>query len=160
MSRSLVINMERYTAEESRTCASISTAPTTETQPIYRQFLKYWTEERQRSFGAVCREVLMDMPSDIRSRQRQKFVPLLAVAKLGGKQLFEETIAAIEWFSAIPDTSNPSLGHRLLCDIARIFYRQVLLHETKNGRPNYRKPPVVLYQHTTGVNLMPTLKAG
>ena len=158
LSRSLVINMERYTAEESRGVKEYCHCTDDITLPIYRASLGYWTEDRQREYGAVCREVLRDIPSSIRSRQRQKFVPLLAVAKLGGRQLFDETLAAIEWFSTIPDTSNPQLGHRLLCDIARIFHRQVLLHKRTALDPITGAPSVVLRQPTTGVYLMPTQK--
>jgi uncharacterized protein DUF3631 len=158
LSRSLVINMERYTAEESRVVREYFLCTEEVTLPIYQQFLKYWTAERPRAFGRVCREVLKDIPAQIISRQRQKFVPWLATAKLGGKQLFDESIAAIEWFSAIPDTANPALGHRLLCDIARIFHRQVFLHERKAPDPITGKPTEVLYQPTTGVYLMPSQK--
>jgi DNA polymerase I-like protein with 3'-5' exonuclease and polymerase domains len=158
LSRSLVINMERYLQSESVQIKEYCFCTDDVTSPVYRSFLTYWTEERQQAFGGICREVFLDFPKAIISRQRLKFIPILAVAKLSGLSIYEETLEAIRWFVDVPESSSPTLAHQLICDVARIFYRQALLHQMGAADPVTKQHSIIKKQPRTGACLLPTLQ--
>jgi hypothetical protein len=156
LSRSLVIRMERYLLAESRQVKEYLLCTDDVTLPVYRAFLRYWTDERKAIFGQKCRTVLHQFPEEFMSRRRLKFVPLLAIAEMGGSSLYEETMEAAKWVHNAPDSD--SLTHRLLCDVARCFYRQMLLLHLHVQDPITEKPTAVLRQSDTESALIPTKK--
>jgi DNA polymerase-1 len=157
ISRSLVILMERYLLSESRTVKEYLLCTDDVTMPVYRAFLRYWTDEHNAIFGQTCRKVLHQFPEEFFSRRRLKFVPLLAVAEMGGPAFYEETMEAAKWKHNAPDSASPSLTHQLLCDVARCFYRQVLLLCMRISDPLTGQPSMVL-QHPEVEYLFPTEK--
>jgi Domain of unknown function (DUF3854) len=158
LSRSLVIQMERYLQAESQKVKEYLHCTDDVTLPIYRAFLKFWTDERKATFGLKCRSVIHQFPEEFRSRRRLKFVPLLAEAEMGGAALYEEVMEAAIWMHNAPDSGSATLTHQLLCDVARCVYRQVLLSHLKVLDPVTGKPSAVVRQSKTGSYLLPTTK--
>jgi hypothetical protein len=144
LSRSLVIRMERYLLAESRRVKEYLLCTDNVTLPVYQAFLRYWTDERKAVFGQTCRKVIHQFPEEFMSRRRLKFVPLLAVAEMGGSSLYEETMEAAKWMHGVPDSGTVALPHRLLCDVARCYYRQVMLFLQNIPDPLTKKPSVVI----------------
>jgi hypothetical protein len=158
LSRSLVIRMERYLLAESRRVKEYIYCTDEVTLPIYRAFLKFWTDERKAIFSLKCRTVIHQFPEEFRSRRRLKFVPLLAIAEMGGSSLYEEVMEAAKWMHGLPDSASDALPHRLLCDVARCYYRQILLHHFQVPDPITGKSSAVLRQPGTDLYLLPTDK--
>jgi hypothetical protein len=158
LSRSLVIQMERYLLAESRQVKEYLHCTDDVTLPVYRAFLKFWTDERKTVFGCKCRTVIHQFPEEFRSRRRLKFVPLLAVAEMGGPALYEETMEAAKWMHNAPDSGSPVLTHQLLCDVARCVYRQVLLLHLKIPDPVTGKYSAAIRHPSKDSYLIPTTK--
>ena len=156
LSRSIIINMERFLPEEMARTKEYTEDIEQVTLPIYRALMTFWAAERQTEFGVRCKRVFNKFPSEFRSRNRQKFVPLLAVAELAGKELFEETLEAAVWKLNERDYGSPAIQHQLLCDVARVFFRQVLLYKKRIPDPATGRPSVILVQ-PKDVFLFPTL---
>ena len=54
---------------------------------------------------------------------------------MAGQAVFEETIEAAKWKLNAPDKSGENWPHRLLCDVARCFYRQMWLYRLRAADP-------------------------
>ncbi len=158
LSRSLVIQMERYLQAESQLVKEYIHCTDAVTLPVYQSFLKYWTDERKATFGLKCRTVIHQFPEEFRSRRRLKFVPLLAVAEMGGPALYEEVMEAAKWMHNVPDSGTSNLPHQLLCDVARCVYRQVLLHHLKVSDPVTNKPSAAVRNPAAKSYVVPTAK--
>jgi DNA polymerase I-like protein with 3'-5' exonuclease and polymerase domains len=157
LSRSLVIRMERYLLAESQRVSEYLLCTDEVTMPVYRAFLRYFTDERKAEFGQKCRSVIHQFPKDFRSRRRLKFVPLLGIAEMGGPALYEEVMEDAKWMNNTPDKGSATLGHRLICDIARCYYRQVLLYLSERADPATGQKPVIVRRPSPESFIFPTV---
>ena len=63
---------------------------------------------------------------------------------MGGKALYEETMDCAKWMNDAPDKGSSTMTHRIICDVARCYYRQVLLHLSGRADPATGHKPVIV----------------
>jgi hypothetical protein len=160
LSRSIIIETEHYSPDEGRTVLPYSTCNTSEDWlPIYRGYLRYWSEDHKNEYLQTQRNILEDPSIKLLARHRDKFVPLIAVSRMAGNGLEAEVLRAIDWFLSSRNKEAPSLVHQLMCDIALVLFRQVAMHKRqRDGKKCDDKPIEAVYQPETGLYLLPTDK--
>ena len=117
-SRALINRMTRATPEELKKIRDIAFFDPTGQAVIdlRRQLLAWFTTHRE-EYGKLCRQIMLEMPEEIRARRKNSFSSLFAIAKLAGG----------EWMSVLSDAAllllednarhaPVSLEHRLLMD--------------------------------------------
>jgi DNA polymerase I-like protein with 3'-5' exonuclease and polymerase domains len=116
-SRALINRMTRATHEELQKIRDIAffDAMAQGVIDLRRQLLAWFTAHRE-EYGKLCRQIMLEMPEEIRARNKNSFSSLFAIAKLAGDWMPTLSDAALLLLEDKVRHTQVSLEHRLLMD--------------------------------------------
>jgi DNA polymerase I-like protein with 3'-5' exonuclease and polymerase domains len=116
-SRCLIIRMTRATREELKKVRDIAFFdPMGQVVIDLRRQVLAWFIAHREEYGLLCRQIMLEMPEEIRARRKNSFSSLFAIAKLAGDWTPALSQAALLLLEDNARHAQVSLEHRLLMD--------------------------------------------